>query len=88
MKKPATYELVSTRSRGRTYFGFAKRGSDTITLVRESKREALQVIHELYYGTPSESMVTGEAHNVPELEDPDNLSAEDVLDTDDEGTEQ
>jgi len=69
MKIPKpTWELVVTQSRGRTFFGFCKRGSETTTLVGESKREAMRVIHALYYGEPY-IPVDGESHNVVETDE-------------------
>ena len=79
MKIPKpTWELVSTSSRGRIYWGFAKRGSSDVTLIGQSRREALQVINELYRGQPYVPVV-GEAHNVAEVED---IADEESLDAD------
>jgi len=68
MKNPNTWELVRTTSRGKQYFGFARRGSDGVTLTGQSKRFALQIINELYHGTPYVPL-TGEDANVPDVDD-------------------
>lgn len=68
VKPKHQYELVCTKSRNKFYWGFSKRGSDAVTLVGQSRRDAMRAIHELYYGQQY-IPVDGESVNVKEIEE-------------------